>query len=515
MKFFENSVQRLSDINKKFSSLSYKEILFQSFCADLKTSMGADSALFFLYKTPDDSRPFLEIYPPGFLQDKDSHLALRATNRLLSYIEKIHGRVLTFPEYAVSPFSRFGLPFSESESCVILALKSRKKWLGVFVLTFGAKKKANTDEIRLAWPELSKLAVKLVKDDWKNAGVHFEIVERDTLLKIAQKLSSSLKVEHILEQMVVTLRKVVPFNMAVIFLINQETFQFDYKIAHGFSDAARGRLHLKLNQGVTGWVAKTGKAIIIPNVKKHPRYVEVDSRIKSEVAVPIKIGSRTIGVFTLSSKYLYAFNQNQLKMLQAFASSASIALQNARLYQQTLQKREIDKDLQVAKQIQKALLQRRLPRSNHIQFSAYNKPSKQVGGDLYNVIQLTNGKIALAVGDIAGKGVSGAILMATLQAIYRTEIRRDLPADALVDVVNQQFADSIEVGRFATFFHAVIYPDKNIIEYCSAGHNPAIVLHENGEYDLLDATGIILGLTKEANYLKKNVAFEPGDVLVA
>ncbi len=357
--------------------------------------------------------------------------------------------------------------------------------------------------------------MKLVKDDWKNAGVHFEIVERDTLLKIALKLSSSLKVEHILEQMVIALQKVVPFNMAVIFLINQETGEFDYKIAHGFSEDARRKLHLKLNQGVTGWVAQTGKAIIIPNVKKHPRYVEVDLRVKSEVSVPITIGAKTIGVFTLSSKYLYAFNQKQLKMLQAFASSASIALQNARLYRQTLQKREIDKDLQVAKQIQKALLQRRLPNSRRLHFSAYNKPSKQVGGDLYNVIQLTHGKIALSVGDIAGKGVSGAILMATLQAIYRTEIRRDLEADALLDLVNQQFAETIEVGRFATFFHSLIYPDERKIEYCSAGHNPAVVMHENGKYELLEATGIILGLTKDANYSKKNVAFEPGDVLVA
>lgn len=105
--------------------------------------------------------------------------------------------------------------------------------------------------------------------------------------------------------------------------------------------------------------------------------------------------------------------------------------------------------------------------------------------------------------------------MATLQAIYRTEIRRDLEANALVDVVNQQFAETIEVGRFATFFHCMIYPHDHKIEYCSAGHNPAIVMHENGTYDLLEATGIILGLTKDANYVKKNVAFEHGDVLVA
>ncbi len=145
MKFYENQVQRLSDIKIKFSGLNYKEILFQTFCEDLKTSMGADSALFFLYKTPAGSKPFLEIYPPGFLPDKDSHLSLKATDRLLAYIEKIHGHILTFSEYAASPFFRFGLPFSESESCLILTLKNRKKWIGIFVLIFGIKKQVSTD----------------------------------------------------------------------------------------------------------------------------------------------------------------------------------------------------------------------------------------------------------------------------------------------------------------------------------------------------------------------------------
>ncbi|KAA3616540.1 MAG: GAF domain-containing protein [Calditrichaeota bacterium] len=516
MDIINNQVQHLADIEKKYSLLSRNEILFQSFGYDLQISLRADSALFFLYKKSKLSESQFEQFPFFPSEEDDQPFSFKATSKVFKFIEQSQFKLLPKNRLPASPLSVFGTRSKHGESYfLILCLNNGPKLAGFYLLIFKKKINLLTPQLAKIWPELSGTALKLLTDEEQKDRTELDVAERDTLLKIAQKLSSSLKVEHILQQMVVALREVVQYNMAVIFLINQETGKFEYEIAHGFADDARDRLHLKLNQGITGWVAQTGKAMIIPDVTKEKRYVVADKLVKSEVSVPIKIGSKTIGVFTLSSIRLRAFSQQQLQLLEAFASSASIALQNARLYRQTLQKRELDKDLQVAKKIQKALLQRRLPNSEWIQFSAFNKPSKQVGGDLYNVLQLNNGNIILSVGDIAGKGVSGAILMATLQAIYRTEIRRSLEVNELLELVNRQFAETIEVGRFATFFHSVIQPVERKIEYCSAGHNPAIVFHANGTHELLDATGIVLGLMKDAKYSKKILAFEPGDVLVA
>ncbi|MCA9732506.1 SpoIIE family protein phosphatase [candidate division KSB1 bacterium] len=478
--------------------------------------MRANLALFFFYHTPAGSKPSFTLYPAKWPQNFDKNITLDATSNLWQFIKSHEISPIADDSLASSPLAVVPQLVSRSNiAYLLIPVKKNNRWIGFFLFGFDELPENKFAEVNKIWPQLELVAVDLLEDKWKKDKVPKDTAERDALLKLAQKLSSSLKLEHILKQMVQALMNVVKFDKAVVFLINEQTDEFDFKYAFGFSDEVIDKLHLKLDEGITGWVAQAGKAMIIPDVTKEKRYVEVDARIKSEVSVPIRSGRKTIGVFSLSSVLLNAFNKEQLQMLEAFASSASIALQNARLYQHMVQKRELDKDLQVAKKIQKALLQRRLPQSNKIVLAAYNKPSKQVGGDLYNVIQLMSGNILLSVGDIAGKGVSGALLMATLQAIYRTEIRRHQEVNELLQDVNRQFADTIEVGRFATFFHSVIIPTENKIEFCSAGHNPAIVLHRNGKYELLEATGIILGLLKDAKYSKKVVAFEPGDVLVA
>ncbi|KAA3663429.1 MAG: GAF domain-containing protein [Calditrichaeota bacterium] len=516
MKLIDDQIQHVQDVVSKFSQQNKNELLFYTFCENLKQGLRADSALFFLYDQSQGTTASYSLYPSGWASKPHSILKLNADSGVRKFIKSNNFTLLSREHLTFSPLSALiKLSGNAHSDYVLVQLMKGKKPLGFFLFGFTQNEQAQIDQLQEIWSDLQAIALDLLEDQWKENNIPWETVERNALLKLAQKLSSTLKLEHILKQMLQALLNVVKFDKAVVFLINAQTGEFDYEYAYGFDEDVIDKLHLKLDEGITGWTAQTGKAMIVSDVTKEKRYVEVNEHIKSEVSVPIRSGRKIIGVFTLSSILLNAFNQKQLRMLEAFASSASITLQNARLYEHMLQKRELEKDLQVAKKIQKALLQRRLPQSDKILLAAYNKPSKQVGGDLYNAINLMNGNIILSVGDIAGKGVSGAIIMATLQAIYRTEIRYSQEVNELLEDVNQQFADTIEVGRFATFFHSVIKIEERKIEYCSAGHNPAIVLHKNGKYELLEATGIILGLLKDAKYSKKVVAFEPGDVLVA
>ncbi len=511
---FDARIRRL--IEKYRSTVDFVS-LFRYLNRDLQQIMGAEQALFFLVVPAIDAVRFRSF--PGS-PEKGIHstrFELVRDDAFVTSLRREKG-LFEFRGRESALFETLGIngdrDGSRPVSLFVLPLR-RKKVLGVYIFVNSRFQRSELIQHAAQIANLQQFLAHFVTFFIKSRMQKREALERDILLKVAREISSSLKLETVLNSIIDSMRKVVPYDSAALFLINHNTGKIDYEIARGYSQQARNQLHLKIGQGVSGWVAKTGRSLIVRDVSREPRYVRVDPDTRSELAVPIRAGRKVIGVFNLESHRCDVYTPRRKKLLEAFAASAAVAIQNARLYRVSLEKKELEKELSIATKIQQTLLPRSLPSTRSLKLIAFNQPSKRVGGDLYDAFRTVDGRIAMAVGDVSGKGVPGAILMATLHAIYRTEIRRDLSPKRLITRINKQFHENIEVGKFATFFHAVVDIDGRMITYCNAGHNPAILLRADGSHELLHSTGLILGLIADAEYQEKKIDFMPGDLLVA
>ncbi|RMD89590.1 MAG: GAF domain-containing protein, partial [Calditrichaeota bacterium] len=318
----------------------------------------------------------------------------------------------------------------------------------------------------------------------------------------------------VLNTIIDSLKEVVPYDAAVIFLINEKTCEIEQEVSRGYNPDFIQKLHLKVGQGLSGWVAKTGQPILVPDVRKDKRYVVADPQTLSEIAVPLMRGKKIIGVFNVESKKVNAYTWQDVELLKTFASQATITIENARLFKEALHKRYLEKELEVAREIQKALLPKRLPKVKRFAFAALNVPSEQVGGDFYDAIKLADGTVSLAIADVSGKGTPGAILMSNLSATFRSQVRRDLPPDVILERVNKLFCETITSGSFATFFYGKLNPRTKSFEYANAGHNPPLLIRSDGSMEFLKKGGLIMGFLPRVEYNREEVQLAPGDLLI-
>ncbi len=517
-KYGSSSHPALNAILQKYSFVCSRKSLFLQFCHDFYHALGAQKALFFLANELPEHQYSIKLYPPT-ADEQVGPILFSDQSAYARVILRNDGRLIQLQEPEKTDFVQLlhdsGFAVRAEEALFALPVIHNRRLAGLFLLInpgyLNSPSALENEQIH----QLARIARQIALNEIQEIQHRQEAFERDILLKLAQRISSSLRLERVLENIIDSLKLVVPYDSAAIFLLNHKTREIEYEIARGYSEEARKLLRMKVGQGLSGWVAQKGRPVIVPDVTKDPRYIKADPQTRSELAVPIRSGGKILGVFNLESHKLNAFTPHQAELLEAFAGSAAIAIQNARLYKMVVEKRELEKDLLVARKIQLALLPHKMPRAGRIVLSAYSLPSRQVGGDLYDAVKLADGNIAIAVADVSGKGVPGALLMASLHTIYRAEIRRGLSAARLMTRVNRHFCESASDGNFATFFHAIIHPKERQIEYCNAGHNAAILVRHDGSVEQLESTGIILGFMREAKYQDVQVNFEPGDVLVA
>jgi sigma-B regulation protein RsbU (phosphoserine phosphatase) len=171
-------------------------------------------------------------------------------------------------------------------------------------------------------------------------------------------------------------------------------------------------------------------------------------------------------------------------------------------------------DLEVARQIQQSMLPRSMFRAEGLEAFGMTRPANTVGGDFFEILPLRDGRILLALGDVAGKGSPAALLMALFLAIMRTLVDAGFEGPALVERLNTQVLRHAPGTRFITLFLATFDPRTGVLTYVNAGQNPPLVRHASGRYDRLETSGMALGLSERATYASGSTALVPGDLLV-
>ena len=222
---------------------------------------------------------------------------------------------------------------------------------------------------------------------------------------------------------------------------------------------------------------------------------------------------RPIGVLYLDSR-----ERGQLlspatqRALEAFATEAAGAIESARLYRESAEKARLDQDLQLAAEIQRALLPQAHQSGAHFEIASASIPCRAIGGDFYDYFNLPGGAFGFALGDVAGKGPSAALLTAMIQGIFASQVNTAASAAALMATVNDGLIHRSIRSRFATCVYGAL-EENGRLTYCNAGHNPPILIGRDG-MKLLETGGLILGMFPQAAYDQETLALEPGDTLV-
>jgi phosphoserine phosphatase RsbU/P len=235
-----------------------------------------------------------------------------------------------------------------------------------------------------------------------------------------------------------------------------------------------------------------------------------------QVLVPLRHQNVTKGILAIGERIkAIPYKAADLEILSSLGNLAIISLENARLFQQAIEKQKMEDELLIAKEIQQGLLPESLPKIESFNLAAVNISSKQVGGDYYDIIPLSRQHYVFAIGDVSGKGTPASLLMASLQATIRALVPLGLSLGELTKRVNDLICDNTTSGRFITFFWGILDCESKILKYVNAGHNLPYVIHQNGTVERLDRGGIILGIMKTVvPYQEGEIKLSKGDLLV-
>jgi sigma-B regulation protein RsbU (phosphoserine phosphatase) len=246
-------------------------------------------------------------------------------------------------------------------------------------------------------------------------------------------------------------------------------------------------------------------------------------RMETQRLLPIAIRERLLGVLSLGMKRSEEpYSKHDIQLLKSVAFQTALALENSRLANvialEMAEREKLNREIEIAREVQERLFPQDLPALPGIDYHGACRPAQGVGGDYYDFIPLANGNIGIAVGDVSGKGIAAALLMASLQASLRGQALQS--SDDLARImrnVNRLVFNATPSNRYATFFYAQYDRATRRLTYVNAGHNPPMILRRIGSLThviRLDTGGPVIGLFQDAPYQQASLTLEPGDVFI-
>jgi sigma-B regulation protein RsbU (phosphoserine phosphatase) len=246
-----------------------------------------------------------------------------------------------------------------------------------------------------------------------------------TLSEIAREFGAILDLDELLLRIAQLTRRLVDYRTFAILLLNEGTNELEVKTDVRLGDAAL-LPRVKLGTGLVGYAALHKQPVLVPDVSVDPRYIKVVDDARSELVIPLLLKDRCIGVFDLESPELNAFHKDHVEILTLLASQAAVAIENARLYETIRANEErLEREIRFAQRVQAALLPTELPkRMKGIDVAARFAPARELGGDLYDYLAPESHSLAVAVGDVSGKGVPAALYSAFAGELIRSRTFR-------------------------------------------------------------------------------------------
>ena len=341
-----------------------------------------------------------------------------------------------------------------------------------------------------------------------------EIHEKELLVKISEELLSSLSLNEVLKVIVDALKEAIEFTAGGVFILNTEKGEIDSLYTSGYENCSVDQIHLKFGQGLVGYVADIGEPIIVSNVADNPHYIDMHCNTKSEMLVPLKVDKRVVGVFNIESDKLNAYSQNDLRLMTAFAAQAAVSIERAKLHEQLVESNRIAQQIKIARDIQMSFLPKTELSMPGYDITGENIPSDDVGGDYYDFIRIVDNQVGIAIGDVSGKGIPAALLMASFRASMIAEIRNNYSIRIICKKVNRLLYESMQPGNFVTAVYGVLDSKNHVFTFANCGHNLPLLLRADGSVEHLSEGGPLLGVTRDAEYEERPVYIGKNDIII-
>jgi len=315
------------------------------------------------------------------------------------------------------------------------------------------------------------------------------------LQKAAQKITSILDLDDLIDKIVTEVAQSFGCLEATIYLYDEASQELVLTGVCGCTAHGKGERERFGKVGMVGHVATTEKMHYAPDVRKDPYYLACEPSTLSEVAIPLHVNGRLVGVFSTAHNELDAFCPAQLRLLQSLCKHIAVAIHNAQRFGQERQARErMSREAQEARAIQQALLPKSSPYVPGFAISGLSVPAGEVGGDWYDFIPFEDGCWGLVLADVSGKGTAAALLMSATRAMLRSLATTCASPAEILDKLNRLMIEDFPSGRFVTLIFAVLDPADRSLTFASAGHLPPLLVDNDGALFLQSELGMPLGL---------------------
>jgi len=346
----------------------------------------------------------------------------------------------------------------------------------------------------------NSIAVEQIKK--VNKELDAKVNQMSTLFDLSKEFSGILKREMVGKLLVFSIIGQLMVSKFAVYIVDNGTFA---PLENKFpGDSLEEKLTkyniLKLQESISGVTL----ASEMPDLKE----------IGVELIVPMQMHGENKGLIILGRRITgQPFSKTDIEYVYSIGSLAIISIENSRLFEETLEKQRMEKDLELARNIQQNLLPKSIPQPEPFEIAAYNQSAKRVGGDYYDVIKLDEDNVLIAIADVSGKGVQASLLVANLQAFLKSICKQNLPLDEATNQINDLVSENTIMGSFITFFWGILNVKKLTLSYVNAGHNPPLLIR-NGEIIKLKVGGMIIGVMETIiPYLSDTIQLEKNDAI--
>lgn len=344
-----------------------------------------------------------------------------------------------------------------------------------------------------------------------------EVGRMRQVVEAAKTVNSTLDLDRLLQIILDAALQIVDAENGTLYLVDGVRQELWSKVLRG---ATLVEIRLPIGRGIAGFVASTGETIRIDDAYLDPRFnPDFDSRTgfrtRSMLCLPVRNKEKEIvGVLQLLNKRDQSFSSEDEEVISALSVHSAIALENARLYAMERESKALEKELNAAQNVQLSLLPQRPPLVEGYDLFGMSAAARWVGGDYFDYIDIDEQRMAICLGDVTGKGLPAALLMANIQALLRSQQMVGPTPRRIMARTNKLLRQSISEGKFVTLFYGILDVKQHWLVYTNAGHENPVLIRPDGSMERLIAGGTVLGILDDLFFEEGTAKLNPGDTVV-
>ena len=413
----------------------------------------------------------------------------------------------------VSEDTRYISAIAEVRSELALPLIVKNRVIGVIDIESVQPNHFTEEHKHLLTLIASRMAVGI-----ENARLYTRTTRQARILlllnEIARELTSILNLDQLLKRIAELLSRLIDYQMFSILLLDASGEKLQHRFSLRFQENIQLKHDVPLGKGIVGHAAQHKHAVLVPDVSKDPRYILANPETRSELAVPLIYKDKVIGVLDLEHTRRGFFTDDHKRTVTTLAAQVAIAIENAQLYEEIArQEKRLQRDLELARELQFRLLPQSRPKLPHLELAARFTPARAIGGDLYDFVSYSLSRTALIIGDVSGKGAPAAIYAALVSGILRSHAPIEPGPAEMLRAVNFSLGERRIDGQFVSIIYAVWDDENRTLQVANSGLPRPIYWHDD-KIEIIEATGLPLGLFDDAEYDEFTFNANPGDKFV-